>query len=194
MSPSLTPTPTPTTTPTPRRYVLSSHIFLRHTFYFFYLPNQSSLSHFSKKKSHLYHRIYISFTHLTSLSLSHRHTTRIFSFFSISNTASSLYWTCSRLYLTFIFPSFQTSHILPFYFLPTSHLSLNKIFLYISLEKNSTNSSHIFILSVNFENLTVEFYIPYIFNMHIKFRLNWILFIIWSINLFFIYNFEITKT
>ena len=116
MSPSLTPTPTPTTTPTPRRYVLSSHIFLRHTFYFFYLPNQSSLSHFSKKKkSSLSPNLHLIYSF--NVSLSHRHTTRIFSFFSISNTASSLYWTCSRLYLTFIFPSFQTSHILLFYFL-----------------------------------------------------------------------------
>ena len=44
-----------------------------------------------------------------------------------------------------------------------------------------------------FENLIVEFHVPYIFNMHIKFRLNQILFNIRSINLFFIYNFRLQK-
>ena len=69
----------------------------------------------------------------------------------------------------------------------------NKVSLQTSLERNPTNSSHIFILSVNFENLTVEFYVPYVLNMHTKFRLNWILFTIWSINLFFTYNFRLQK-
>ena len=44
-----------------------------------------------------------------------------------------------------------------------------------------------------FENLIVEFHVPYIFNTHIKFRLNQILFTIRSINLFFIYNFRLQK-
>ena len=43
---------------------------------------------------------------------------------------------------------------------------------------------------VNFKNITVEFYIPYVLNINIKFRLNWIFFIIRSINLFFIHNFR----
>ena len=43
---------------------------------------------------------------------------------------------------------------------------------------------------VNFETLTVDFYVPYVFNMHIKFRSNWILFTIRSINLFFIHSFK----
>ena len=55
---------------------------------------------------------------------------------------------------------------------------MNKVSLQTSLERNPTNSSHIFILSVNFENLTVGFHVPYVLNMHIKFRLNWILFTI----------------
>ena len=46
---------------------------------------------------------------------------------------------------------------------------------------------------MNFENLTVEFYVPYVLYMHIKFRLNWILFTIRSINLFLIHNFRSQK-
>jgi len=37
---------------------------------------------------------------------------------------------------------------------------------------------------VNFENLTVQFYVPYFLNMHIKFRLNQILFTIQSLTYF----------
>ena len=55
------------------------------------------------------------------------------------------------------------------------------------LKRNSLNFS--FFLCVNFENLTVEFYVLYVLNMRIKFRLNQIL----SINLFFIYNFRLQK-
>ena len=46
---------------------------------------------------------------------------------------------------------------------------------------------------MNFENLTVEFHSPYVLNKPIKFRSNRILFTIWSINLFFIYNFRLQK-
>ena len=46
---------------------------------------------------------------------------------------------------------------------------------------------------LNFKNQIVEFYVYYVFNMHIKFRSNQILFTIWSINLFFIYNFRLQK-
>ena len=62
-----------------------------------------------------------------------------------------------------------------------------------SLEKNSSNFSYISFLGVNFENLTVEFYIYYGLNMHIKFHSNRILFTIWSINLFSMYNFILQK-
>ena len=34
------------------------------------------------------------------------------------------------------------------------------------------------VLVVNFENLTVEFYVPYVFNMHFKFRSNQMLYAI----------------
>ena len=46
---------------------------------------------------------------------------------------------------------------------------------------------------MNFKNLTVEFHVSYILNMHIKFCSNQMLFTIRSINLFFIYNFRSQK-
>ena len=42
----------------------------------------------------------------------------------------------------------------------------NKVSLQTSLERNPTNSSYIFILSLNFENLTVKLYDYYIFNAY----------------------------
>ena len=57
------------------------------------------------------------------------------------------------------------------------------------LERNFLNFSYLF-FGVNFENLTVEFHILYVLNMHIKFRSNRMLFTIRSINLFFIHNFK----
>jgi len=48
-------------------------------------------------------------------------------------------------------------------------------------------------LGVNFENLTVEFHVSYVLNMHIKFCSNWMLFTIQSIHLFFIHNFRSQK-
>ena len=47
---------------------------------------------------------------------------------------------------------------------------MNKVSLQTSLERNSTNSSYISILSVNFENLTVRFHVHIIFFMHVKFQ------------------------
>ena len=70
---------------------------------------------------------------------------------------------------------------------------LNKVSLLTSLERNSSNFLYISFLGVNFENLSVEFHIPHVFNMHIKFCSNRILFTIWSINLFFIYNYRLQK-
>ena len=60
------------------------------------------------------------------------------------------------------------------------------------LEINFLNFSYLF-FGVNFENLTVEFHILYVLNMHIKFRSNRMLFTIRSKNLFFIYNFKSQK-
>ena len=37
---------------------------------------------------------------------------------------------------------------------------MNKVSLQTSLERNTTNSSYIFILNVNFENLTTKLHVP----------------------------------
>ena len=42
----------------------------------------------------------------------------------------------------------------------------------------SSNFLYISFLDVNFENLTVEFHVPYVLNICIKFRSNWMLFTI----------------
>ena len=47
-----------------------------------------------------------------------------------------------------------------------------KVSLQTSLEKNSSKLSYISFLGVNFENLIIEFYVPYVLNMHIKFYSN----------------------
>ena len=44
-----------------------------------------------------------------------------------------------------------------------------------------------------FENLTIRLYIVYILNIYIKFRVNPILFIIRSTNLYFLHNFRFQK-
>ena len=51
--------------------------------------------------------------------------------------------------------------------------TLNKVSLRLE-----TNFSYISFLDVNFENLIVKFHIPYVLNMHIKFRSNYMLFTI----------------
>ena len=48
----------------------------------------------------------------------------------------------------------------------------NKVSLQTSLERNPTNSSYIFILSVNFENLTVKLHILITSKMLTKFQEN----------------------
>ena len=48
----------------------------------------------------------------------------------------------------------------------------NKISLQISLERNPTNSSYIFVLNVNFENLTVRLYVFITSLMLTKFQEN----------------------
>ena len=70
---------------------------------------------------------------------------------------------------------------------------MNKVSLQTNLEKNSLNFSYVSFFDMQFENLTVEFHIPYVLNMHIKFLSNRILFTIRSINLFFIQNFRLQK-
>ena len=65
--------------------------------------------------------------------------------------------------------------------------------IHLCLEKSFSNFFYISFLSVYFENLIVEFYISYVLNMYIKFHSNRILYTIWLINLFFIYNFRYNK-
>ena len=50
------------------------------------------------------------------------------------------------------------------------HLELNKISFQTSLKINSTNSSYISILRMNFENLTIRLHVLIIFFMHVKFQ------------------------
>ena len=47
-------------------------------------------------------------------------------------------------------------------------MQLNKVSLQSSLERNFSNFLYISFLGVNFENLTVEFHVPYVLNTHIK--------------------------
>ena len=47
---------------------------------------------------------------------------------------------------------------------------MNKVYLQTTLEGNSTNSSCIFLLSENFENLTVELHVLILFFMLAKFQ------------------------
>ena len=46
------------------------------------------------------------------------------------------------------------------------------------LERNLSNFSYIFLLDVNFENLTIEFHVLYVLKTHAKFCSNWMLFTI----------------
>ena len=55
---------------------------------------------------------------------------------------------------------------------PQGNKENNKISLQTNLEKNPSNFSYIFILRVNFENLTVELYILIISFMFAKFQEN----------------------
>ena len=43
------------------------------------------------------------------------------------------------------------------------------------------------------ENLTVKLHVIYILNTHVKFCVNWILFTIWSISVYFMHNFKLKK-
>jgi len=75
----------------------------------------------------------------------------------------------------------------------TMFVSSNKIFLQISLEKFFSKFLYFSSFSVNFESLTVEFHVPYVLNIYIKFRSNRMLFTIQLINLFFTNNFKSKK-
>ena len=49
------------------------------------------------------------------------------------------------------------------------------------------------LLDMKFENINVRLHVLYVFNMNVKFRSNWMLFTIRSINSFVIYNFRPQK-
>ena len=48
-------------------------------------------------------------------------------------------------------------------------------------------------ITTNFENLTVELYVLYVLNKHVKFCINRILFTRLSISLYFMHNFKLQK-
>ena len=100
------------------------------------------------------------------------------------------YW----VVMTVISQLWSTCSILAKYSLSLSlSLSLSK-FISKLVWKETFPASFIYIyiyfFFVNFENLTVEFHVSYVLNVHFKFRSNWILFTIRSMNLFFIHNFR----
>ena len=64
-------------------------------------------------------------------------------------------------------------------------VTLDKVFLQTSLKRNIIISSYIFLLNVNFENLTDELYVLYV----LKFCSNQMLFTIRSISLCLVHNF-----
>ena len=46
---------------------------------------------------------------------------------------------------------------------------------------------------IYFENIIIELHFLYVLNMHVKFHVNQMLFTIWFINLFLMYNFILQK-
>ena len=70
---------------------------------------------------------------------------------------------------------------------------MKNVFLQTNLWRNLSNSHYILLLNVNFENLIVGFHILYVFNTHVKFYSNRMLFTIQSINLFFLHKFKSQK-
>ena len=68
-------------------------------------------------------------------------------------------------------------------------VTLDKVFLQTSLKRNILISSYIFLLNVNFENLTDELYVLYVLIVHVKFCSNQMLFTIRSISLCLVHNF-----
>ena len=58
------------------------------------------------------------------------------------------------------------------------HPLILKVSLQINLNRNYLNLFCIFLLCMNFENLTVGLHILYVLNMHVKFRLHQMLFTI----------------
>ena len=61
------------------------------------------------------------------------------------------------------------------------------------LGQGSSNFFYIFLLDVNFENITVGLHVLYVLNIRVKFCSNRMLFAIRSINLFSMHNFRSQK-
>ena len=51
-------------------------------------------------------------------------------------------------------------------------VTLDKVFVQTSLKRNILISSYIFLLNVNFENLTGGLHVLHVLNMHVKFHSN----------------------
>ena len=58
-----------------------------------------------------------------------------------------------------------------------------KLVVFLGYNLNKIN------ITIYFKNLTVELHVLYTLNTHVKFYVNWILFTVWFINLYFINNF-----
>ena len=70
---------------------------------------------------------------------------------------------------------------------------MDKFWLQISLQPLVTTPTKTINMIIYFENLIVVLYGFYIFKTHVKFHVNWILFTIQFINLFFMHNFILQK-
>ena len=71
-----------------------------------------------------------------------------------------------------------TLHLLILMEMKWKLVTLNKVFVQTRLKRNILISSYIFLLNVNFENLTGRLHVLYVLNMHVKFHSNQILFTI----------------
>ena len=66
---------------------------------------------------------------------------------------------------------------------------MDKFWLQISLQPLVTTPTKTINIITYFENLIVVLYVFYIFKTHVKFNVNWMLFTLQFIKLFFMHNF-----
>ena len=67
------------------------------------------------------------------------------------------------------------------------------IYIYIYRVEFNTTLPNNLLLNLYFENLTIELYILYVFNMHANFYINQVLFTIQFINSYFMQYFKLQK-